>query len=400
MGGLWQAALTVLALAGHVAIFVFVFNRVHAMSWRRKLVKTLEKAWIAAALALFFALLVAGATGTLRGHAAFSGGAAASLLRLYAWACWVALALAVPYWLLPKLRERVPAALASNDTRTVDLDERLGGLPVHGALTRLLAGLPGNEIGLLAIQRKTLLIEDLPAELEGLAIAHLSDLHMTGQLGQAFYDAVVDETNALPADLVAITGDILEKPRCLPWVAPTLGRLEARLGKYFVLGNHEQRLPDVAVLRQALVAAGIADLAGRTERRSLGGCELLLAGTELPWFGHAPHLRSDDGAVPLRILFAHTPDQLGWARHQGFHLMLAGHNHGGQIRLPLVGPLIAPSWYGCRYAGGLYWEPPTLLHVSRGLAGIHPVRFNCPPELALLILRRAPNSMPPLTPDS
>jgi uncharacterized protein len=67
--------------------------------------------------------------------------------------------------------------------------------------------------------------------------------------------------------------------------------------------------------------------------------------------------------------------------------MLAGHNHGGQIRLPLIGPLITPSIFGSRYAGGLYHESPTLLHVSRGIAGVHPLRFNCPPELALLVLQ-------------
>ena len=67
--------------------------------------------------------------------------------------------------------------------------------------------------------------------------------------------------------------------------------------------------------------------------------------------------------------------------------MLAGHNHGGQIRLPYLGALITPSRYGFRYAGGVYFEPPTLLHVSRGLAGTHPIRLNCPPELALLVLQ-------------
>jgi len=69
--------------------------------------------------------------------------------------------------------------------------------------------------------------------------------------------------------------------------------------------------------------------------------------------------------------------------------MLAGHNHGGQIRLPYLGALITPSFYGSRYSGGLYFEAPTLLHVSRGLAGIHSIRLNCPPELPLLILKRA-----------
>ena len=68
--------------------------------------------------------------------------------------------------------------------------------------------------------------------------------------------------------------------------------------------------------------------------------------------------------------------------------MLAGHTHGGQIRIPFIGALISPSHYGFRYAGGVFFEPPTVLHVSRGLAGLHQLRFNCPPELPLLTLTR------------
>jgi predicted MPP superfamily phosphohydrolase len=67
--------------------------------------------------------------------------------------------------------------------------------------------------------------------------------------------------------------------------------------------------------------------------------------------------------------------------------MLAGHNHGGQVRLPLVGPVFSPSLFGCRYASGVFWEPPTLLYVSRGISGQHPWRWRCPPELTKLILR-------------
>jgi predicted MPP superfamily phosphohydrolase len=94
----------------------------------------------------------------------------------------------------------------------------------------------------------------------------------------------------------------------------------------------------------------------------------------------------DDQDGQFRILLSHTPDQLSWAKEKHFDLMLAGHNHGGQIRLPYLGALITPSWYGCRYAGGLYHEPPVVLHVSRGIGGIHPIRLNCPPEIALLTL--------------
>jgi hypothetical protein len=138
-----------------------------------------------------------------------------------------------------------------------------------------------------------------------------------------------------------------------------------------------------------MAAAGLTNLGGRSEGLTINGVELWLAGTELPWFGAAPPLPPlSPPHSAFRILLSHTPDQLPWAQANGFDLMLAGHNHGGQIRLPYLGALISPSRYGWRYAGGLYHEPPTLLHVSRGIAGVHPIRLNCPPELALLILKR------------
>jgi predicted MPP superfamily phosphohydrolase len=89
----------------------------------------------------------------------------------------------------------------------------------------------------------------------------------------------------------------------------------------------------------------------------------------------------------FRLCLSHTPDNIGWARQHQINLMLAGHNHGGQIRLPLVGSVIVPSRYGRRYDCGTFHEPPTLLHVSRGLAGKEPVRYNCRPEVAKLVLR-------------
>jgi predicted MPP superfamily phosphohydrolase len=69
-------------------------------------------------------------------------------------------------------------------------------------------------------------------------------------------------------------------------------------------------------------------------------------------------------------------------------LMLAGHVHGGQIRFPIVGSVLVPSRYSRKYDCGTFDEPPTLMHVSRGLAGQHPLRYNCRPEVNLLVLRK------------
>jgi predicted MPP superfamily phosphohydrolase len=296
---------------------------------------------------------------------------------------------------LPKLQDGTPAALLSNDSTMVDVVQRLGYRPVHGREATFFAGFPGNQLLTFAVQRKSVRLPTLPPELDGLTIAHLSDMHMTGKVGREYYEAIIDETNALDPDFVCITGDIVEKETCLPWIGPTLGQLRPRHGKFFVLGNHEKRLADVPSLRAMLTDVGLTDLGSRSELLSIRGTEVLLAGNELPWFGSAPDishsadpLRGYSGTPSFRILLAHTPDLLLWARSHQFDLMLAGHNHGGQIRLPYLGALITPSVHGFRYAGGLYDEPPTLLHVSSGLGGIHPIRLNCPPELALLVLKR------------
>jgi predicted MPP superfamily phosphohydrolase len=90
----------------------------------------------------------------------------------------------------------------------------------------------------------------------------------------------------------------------------------------------------------------------------------------------------------FRIAVAHSPDQYPWAQNYDFDLMLAGHTHGGQIRFPVIGPVLSPSRFGVKYAAGTFYEAPTLMHVSRGIAGTRPLRFNCPPELSKLVLRR------------
>jgi len=95
-------------------------------------------------------------------------------------------------------------------------------------------------------------------------------------------------------------------------------------------------------------------------------------------------LTAPDG---LRIVLAHTPDQFAWARAQNADLMLAGHTHGGQICIPPLGAIFSPTAAGVRYISGIFYAPPTVLHVSRGLSGDIPIRWNCRPEISRLRLR-------------
>jgi len=384
------AALAAATFLGHFSLAVWLFNRLHAKPWPRPQIGVLEKVLLLAAAVILAAYCWRYWDLPER---IWEWPIAADQWpwQIYATACRIIGLLVVPLWLLPKLLARDPVSLVRQQSKCVDIASKLGHAPVCSAKAVLAAKIPGNEIFRLSVTQKTLALARLPEQLESLTIAHLSDLHMTGKFSRDFYEEVVDQTNDLQPDLIAVTGDIAEVEACIGWVEPIFRRLNPRLGSYFVLGNHEQRLPDVRLLRRALEGAGLVDLGSRCEWLVEAGVRILLAGSEMPWFGSRPDVAAFASGVEqadFRLLLSHTPDEYGWARANRFDLMLAGHNHGGQIRLPYLGALIAPSRYGCRYAGGLYYEEPTLLHVSRGIGGLHSVRFNCPPELALLKLVR------------
>jgi predicted MPP superfamily phosphohydrolase len=379
-----------LALIGHLALFLACFNRLHAVGMHRR-----PRRWLELLLVCFSAgAIVWYGWGWINGRSPFaSWHSGTPWSPTYANFCLVAAAAAVPCWLWPKLVARQPSQLAAYQSRTIDVGASIGAIPLSNQ-ARLLSLFPGNEFLHLDVCHKTLRISNLPQGLDGLTIAHLSDLHFTGDIGQAYFDCVIDEANRLQSDVLIISGDIIESTSCEPWLHETLGRLQAPLGKYYVLGNHDKRMPDVGRVRQLLNGTGLEDLGGRCLQLDWRGCRVLLAGNERPWFPAVSdelltQAMSSPGATPFRLLVSHSPDQFRWARRHGFDLMLAGHNHGGQMRFPLLGPLVSPSLYGTRYSGGVYYEPPTLLHVSRGISGEHPLRWNCLPELAQLRLERA-----------
>jgi uncharacterized protein len=257
----------------------------------------------------------------------------------------------------------------------------------------------------------------LAAALDGLSIVHLSDFHLTGRLGKAYFREVVRISNELQPDLVALTGDLMESAAYFDWIPDTFGRLKARYGVFFVLGNHDVRTHAIPRLRLLLEESGLIDLGGRSRQIEINGQPIVLMGNELPWIKHPPaacgfaepgvpllrrsSARCDSppdtaceqaaahGAAAgssLRIVLSHSPDQLAWARAQHADLMLAGHTHGGQIRIPPLGAIFSPSAWGVKHVAGIFYAPPTILHVTRGVSGDTPVRWRCPPEIAYLKL--------------
>ena len=154
----------------------------------------------------------------------------------------------------------------------------------HHLLTRL----PLNEILRLDVTDWMLDVPRLAPALDGLSIVHLSDFHLTGRVGKAYFREVVRASNELQPDLVALTGDLVESKACLDWIPDTFGQLRARYGVYFVLGNHDLRTRDVPRLRRMLEQSGLIDLGGRRRQIEINGQPVVLMGNELPWIKHEP----------------------------------------------------------------------------------------------------------------
>jgi predicted MPP superfamily phosphohydrolase len=304
----------------------------------------------------------------------------------YAYLCWCALALfvAITTWRLVRPK---PAALVSNHTHTVDVARELGYKPAGRGRRAFLAQLPYNEVFQVDLNEKTLRLKRLPAAWDGLTVLHLSDVHFVGTPDRAFFRHIMDLCAAWEPDLIAFTGDTVDSDIHHRWIVPLFGRLKSRYGAFAVLGNHDCYF-DTARLRRRLGRAGMHVLGNGWKQVEVRGEPLVMMGNEWPWVAPGPDLSSCP-AGPFRLCLSHTPDNIAWARRHAIDLVLAGHVHGGQIRFPLIGSVLVPSWYGRRYDCGTFDEPPTVMHVSRGLGGEDPLRFNCRPEVTKLILRRA-----------
>ncbi len=117
----------------------------------------------------------------------------------------------------------------------------MGRAPVHGLYSRMFSYFPGNQVFKLHVHEREFALKRLPPALDGVAIAHVTDLHLCGRIGIEYFQEAMRQTNVLGADLIAVTGDIADHRHCFDWLPSTLGRLRAPLGIYFVLGNHDLR---------------------------------------------------------------------------------------------------------------------------------------------------------------
>ncbi len=233
-------------------------------------------------------------------------------------------------------------------------------------------------------------LANLPPELVGFTIVQLSDIHVGPTIKQDYVQAIVDRVNGLDADLIAITGDMVDGDvqQLRPHTAP-LGSLRSRHGSYWVTGNHEYYSGAAAWMRE-FERIGLRGLHNRHEVIEHGGARFVLAGVTDYTAGAFDATQASDAAAALagsppdlpRILLAHQPRSATAAEAAGFDLQLSGHTHGGQFWpwnhfVPMQQPFTAGlhrlgrlAVYTSRGTG--YWGPPK--------------RFGAPSEITLLRL--------------
>jgi uncharacterized protein len=232
----------------------------------------------------------------------------------------------------------------------------------------------------------------LPAELDGLRIAHLSDFHLgMPSRGTRAVERAVDWVEERQPDLTLISGDLLSRPRG----EDGLRRLLARLPRaYAVLGNHDYAVTKDPFARPAaLVDLSPARLlADEAEVVELRGRRVQVVGVDPRSyrFGRARPERLADGATDLRILLCHFPNVIDRLTPGVFDLVLSGHLHAGQITVPYPGGRARLAHLRWTYVEGLYERPGGVLHLSAGLGTTFvPFRFFARPAAYELVLRRA-----------
>lgn len=241
----------------------------------------------------------------------------------------------------------------------------------------------------LVVENVTIPLKNLDQSLDGFTIVQMSDLHMDQNMPKEFIQEAVRISNQLDPDLVVLTGDYVTGSA--DWImdlTPILAGLKARLGVYAILGNHDV-WTDATKIRLALEDVGIPVLINSSVILGNDNEAIYLAGLDDGWAGTPDleqALRGLTMDIPVIVLIHEPYLAEDIAQDERVSLQLAGHTHGGHIRLFGLSKILAPI-RDRKYDHGLFRIKDSWLYVNRGIGGIE-VRINCRPEITKLTLVR------------
>ena len=250
----------------------------------------------------------------------------------------------------------------------------------------------------LVVTELTVTSARLPHAFEGFRMAQVSDLH-NGTFGED-NRRLIEELAGTEPDCVVLTGDLVDSRHTDMEVALSFGRQAAALAPtYYVTGNHEARIDEIEQLKTGLEEAGVVVLENESVLLERAGAAIALAGVGDPSFygGTAEDLQRELERLPLEenvytVLLSHRPEYFALYGERGIDLVLTGHSHGGQFRVPGLGGLWAPG-QGLfpPYDAGLYERDGTAMVVSRGVGNsLFPFRVNNRPEIVVVTLGGEP----------
>ena len=252
-----------------------------------------------------------------------------------------------------------------------------------------------------ALQLNTYTVESekLPESFKGYRIAHVSDLH-NAEIGED-NEALLEMLRDSVPDIIAITGDLIDSRSTDIEVALDFAEQAMRIAPcYYVSGNHEARISEYNALKEALIDIGVIVLENESLEICRGGEKILLVGVSDPSFVTDYLLGDAESVIKsalcgiendkelFTLLLSHRPELFDVYSEHGIDLTLTGHAHGGQIRFPILGGLVAPN-QGLfpSYDSGLYKSGNSNMIVSRGIGNsIIPLRINNRPELIIVEL--------------
>jgi uncharacterized protein len=251
----------------------------------------------------------------------------------------------------------------------------------------------------LAVNRMALSVRGLPAALTGLRVAHLTDFHHGPHIPAGYLEDAVERTAAEKPDLIALTGDFIDRgPRHVETAAKLFRHLKAPLGVFAVLGNHDFSVHTARGVRRhptlhqevagALSAEGVSVLRNRSLRVERGGAGLVVAGVDDLWSGESDPLAALGGQCPdtPRVVLAHNPQSVEYLGGHRADVVLSGHTHGGQVNWPGLGRLTLGK-KARRFAAGYYPLAGGHLYVNTGVGFGWRFRYGCRPELAMITLQ-------------
>ena len=247
----------------------------------------------------------------------------------------------------------------------------------------------------LVVHQATIQIDNWPKELSGLRVALVADIHTGGPfINDKKLRRIVELTNQQNPDLIVLLGDYMSpnswhSHRVEPEVtAAVLKDLQAPLGVYAILGNHDWWYNGTKV-RRAFEANGIPVLEDEVAEVKWRNSSFWLVGLADLWT-RPQHISETIAKVPSGatvVALTHNPDIFP-SVPQSVPLLLAAHTHGGQVNIPLIGTPIVPSDFGPKYTAGHIFENDHHLFVTTGIGtSILPVRFRVPPEIVLLTVK-------------